>query len=271
MTRRKRARGERARPRPESASPSGRARVDQLAVAQGIARDLKHASALLLAGEILAGDQRLTSPGALLPEGVILRRRHRRGHRYVSRGGLKLEAALNRFAPRLEGAICLDLGMSTGGFTDCLLQHGASKVYGVDVGVGLADRKLTEDQRVVLLEGTNARALTPALLPDAISLCVADLSFTSLRRTIGSILFALQPAAQLLLLVKPQFELERGAVGAGGIVRDPAARQRACEEVAESLRGLGLTVEGWIPSPIQGAKGNQEYLLSARTPGEESV
>ena len=241
-------------------------RVDELVVAQGLAQDLKEAAALLLAGEILWGDQRLKSPGARISSEASLRRRWRRGHRYVSRGGLKLEGALDHFHLDPRGRRCLDLGMSTGGFTDCLLQRGATHVYGVDVGVGLADARLVADSRVTILEGVNARALTSEHLPEPIEICVADLSFTSLRKTIGAILFCLAPAAKLLLLVKPQFELERTAVGEGGIVRDAAEQERACREVAGALEALGLQVSGWAPAQVKGAKGNQEHLLLAKLP-----
>jgi len=242
-------------------------RADELLVARGFAPDLPKARALIMAGELVVGERRLDKPGERLPADAPLRHRPRRGHGYVGRGGLKMEWALDRFALSPAGLTCLDLGLSTGGFTDCLLQRGARRVYGVDVGRGLAHERLLRDPRAVVLEGLHARDLTAAHIPEPVDLCVADVSFNSLRRLIEPALPFLRGGARLLLLVKPQFELsaeELSAAGEGGVVLDPAAQRAACDLVAAHLAALGVAVEALEPCGVKGAKGNQEYFLSGR-------
>lgn len=243
-----------------------RARVDALLVARGLAPDLRTARAYVMAGEIITGERRIDKPAEQLPIDAPLRRRTRRGHRYVGRGGLKLEGALDGFGINPRDAVCLDLGASTGGFTDCLLQRGARRVYAVDVGYGLLDYALQQDPRVINLERTHAGDLDRALIPEAIDLLVADISFNSLTRLLAPAVALLASGARVVLLVKPQFEAPAADVGAGGVVDDPAVQQAACDAVAAAVAALGLTVEGIEPSPITGAKGNVEFLLAARAP-----
>ena len=184
-------------------------------------------------------------------------------HPYVSRGGLKLDAALKEFSVVVEGKTALDVGASTGGFTDCLLQHGAVKIYTVDVGYGQLAWKLRQHQRVVVIERTNIRHMDPRLVPDSIGIIVVDVSFISLEKVIPSILTFLKPKSELIALIKPQFEVGKEHVGKGGIVRDKAARDAAVNKIVEFVRGLGLEIKGVIPSPITGQDGNTEYLMYA--------
>jgi 23S rRNA (cytidine1920-2'-O)/16S rRNA (cytidine1409-2'-O)-methyltransferase len=252
-----------AKGRPLSKPRTG-PRVDELLVERGYAPTLQKAQALVMAGEVLSGDTRIDKAGERLKADAPLRLRPRRGHGYVGRGGLKMESALRRFKVDPKGWVCLDLGMSTGGFTDCLLQRGAERVYGVDVGRGLAHNRLVTDPRAVILEETHARDLSEALIPEKCDLCVADISFNSLRRLIAPALPLLRPNATLLLLVKPQFELstsELSKVGDRGVVHSLEAQEEACKMVAEHLTALGVTVWGWVPSETKGTKGNQEYFI----------
>lgn len=244
-----------------------KARVDALLVARGLAPDRRTAGAWVMAGEVISGERRIDKAGELLPVDAPLRRRTRRGHGYVSRGGLKLAGALEHFAVDPAGKVCLDLGASTGGFTDCLLQHGARRVYAVDVGYGLLDHALRQDPRVVDLERTHAGELDRGKVPEPVEVLVADISFNTLTRLIAPAVALLAPGAWAVLLVKPQFEAPAEAVGAGGVVDDPAVWQAACDAVAAAVTALGLSVVGVEPSPITGAKGNVEFLLAARAPG----
>ena len=184
--------------------------------------------------------------------------------RYVGRGGLKLEAALQHFQHFAVAAkICLDVGSSTGGFTDCLLQHGAARVYAIDVGTAQLDWKLRNDPRVVLHEQVNARYLSRREVPETIDLAVADVSFISITMILPAMTPLLAQDAEMVILVKPQFELERQQVGKGGIIREPALHARACQRVEDAVRQLGFQTE-IVPSPVLGAEGNQEFLLYAR-------
>ena len=202
-------------------------------------------------------------PGTEVPEDSALRVDEPE-FPWVSRGGVKLDAGLTHFGIDTAGRVCLDVGASTGGFTDVLLARGAAKVYAVDVGYGQLHARLRGDPRVVLLEKVNARFLSRAEVPEQVSLAVADVSFISLTLILPAIVTLLSESADVVLLVKPQFEAARGEVGKGGIVRDPAVRERAVERVAEAAEALGLTSLGAVPSPITGADGNLELLAGFR-------
>jgi len=248
---------------PRSAARSG-LRADELLVARGLAEDLRKARGLIMAGEVIIGERRLDKAGERLALDAVIRMRPRRGHGYVGRGGLKMEWAIEHFKLDPKGLICLDLGLSTGGFSDCLLQRGARRVYGVDVGVGLAHQRLIRDPRMVVLEGLHARDLSAEHLPEPCELCVADISFNSLTRLIEPALPYLSDEAKLLLLIKPQFELSEEELSKSahrGIVQDDEARERACQRVAEHLEALGLRVRSWAPCAVKGTKGNQEYFM----------
>ena len=241
-------------------------RADTLLVARGLAPNLGKAQALIMAGEVIVGERRIDKAGERLLPDAALRLRPRRGHGYVGRGGLKMEWALKHFSFNPQGLTCLDLGLSTGGFTDCLLQRGAARTYGVDVGKGLAHERLVRDPRAVVLEGLHVKDLTAEHIPEPCDLCVADISFNSLTRMIEPALPFLKPSATLLLLVKPQFELSAEALeesASRGIVMSEEAREQACALVARHLEALGLEVEGWAPCGVKGTKGNQEYFLKA--------
>jgi len=236
-------------------------------VARGLAETLSQAQGMIMAGEILSGDRRLEKAGERFPFEQPLRWRPRRGHGYVGRGGLKMEGALQHFELDPHGWVCLDLGMSTGGFTDCLLQWGARRVYGVDVGRGLAHQRLVNDPRVIILEDTHVRDLTPELIPEACNLCVADISFNRLDRVIAPAIKLLHPQAYALLLVKPQFELstkELNEAGERGVVLNEDARQLALKRVSDWLASTGWVILGDTPSTTKGTKGNQEYFIYAQ-------
>ncbi len=239
-------------------------RADQLLVDLQLCESRSLAQRLIMAGEVRLGpDELVRKPGQMLPEdcNIFLDDEPR----YVSRGAFKLLAALEKFQPDLAGGVALDLGTSTGGFTEVLLQYGLSRVYAVDVGYGQLHRKLRQDPRVILLERTNARDLTPALIPEPISVLTADVSFISLTKVLGPCAPLLQPEAWIFALVKPQFESERHEVGAGGVVRDDTVRQRCIEKVQRfALTELGWSLAGVVPSPIKGPKGNQEYIAAFR-------
>lgn len=237
-------------------------RLDRLLVARGFAESRERGHALILAGQVLVNGQKQDKAGALVPEdagirilGEVLP--------YVSRGGLKLEGALKGFNISVEGKTALDVGASTGGFTDCLLQHGAEKVYAVDVGYGQLAWKLRQDPRVITIERVNIRDIASSLIPEPIDIAVIDVSFISLEKVIPSILKFLKPDSEIIALIKPQFEVGREQVGKGGIVRDEAARSAAVDRVTDFIRGSGFEVKGVIPSPITGQDGNVEFLMHA--------
>jgi len=244
-------------------------RADQLLVTQGLAESREKAKRMIMAGEVLwhrenRDPERVDKPGQLLPREARLGVRERQ--RFVSRGGDKLESALRHFRLALEGEICLDIGASTGGFTDCLLQHGAGRVYATDVGHGLLDHRLRTDPRVVVLEGINFRHAGPDLLPEKTGLAVADCSFISLRAILPRIPAFLAPGGRILALVKPQFELERSRVGKG-VVRSPELQREAVERLVRYAEDeLGLMGLGSTPSGTKGPKGNQEHFLLLRLP-----
>lgn len=239
-----------------------KARIDDLLVSRGLAPDLKRARALIMAGEVIAGERRVDKAGERIPEDGPLRLRLREGQ-FVSRGGHKLDGALTQFGVDPAGMTCVDLGASTGGFTDCLLQRGAAEVYAVDVGYNLLHWRLRQDPRVINLERTDARALTEHL-KGLVDLVVADISFNGLARILGPALAQLKPGGLAVLLIKPQFELARDEVGEGGIVRDEALQRVACDRVSAAVEALGLEILGLAPAAIKGTKGNQEHLLYGR-------
>ncbi len=218
---------------------------------------------MILAGLVTVGGRRAEKAGAAVPEDAEILVAGP-PHPYVSRGGLKLAAALDHFALDPLGCVCLDVGASTGGFTDCFLQRGAARVYAVDVGYGQLDAKLRNDSRVVVREKVNARTLSAAEVPEPVELAAADVSFISLRLILPAIVRLLLPRASLIALVKPQFEAGRREVPRGGVVKSEQTRRRVVAEIEEAGRGLGLGVLGSIPSPIRGARGNEEFLLGFR-------
>jgi len=245
-------------------------RIDLLLVERGLVPSRERARALILAGRVLAQEQKVDKPGAVVPADAAIRLLGE-DQPYVSRGGLKLAHALEHWKIAVAGRACVDVGASTGGFTDCLLQHGAAHVTAVDTGFGQIAMKLRNDGRVRLLERNNARFLAPGALeegPDApgLTLLVMDVSFISATLLLGPVLAAAPGITEAVILVKPQFEAGRGHVGKGGIVRDPEAHQLAIDKVADCVRSLGWEVVETIPSPITGAEGNREFLLYARGP-----
>jgi 23S rRNA (cytidine1920-2'-O)/16S rRNA (cytidine1409-2'-O)-methyltransferase len=245
-------------------------RADLLLVERGLVETRGRAAALILAGKVFSGERRIEKAGDLLAEDARLDLRGQ-DHPWVSRGGLKLAYALDHFGIDPRDRICLDVGASTGGFTDVLLARGAAKVYAVDVGRGQLAWKLRQDSRVLLREGLNARHLTREALPEAPSLIVCDASFIGLATVLSAPLALAAADAELVALIKPQFEVGREGVGKGGIVRDPALREAACARVAEWLgQQPGWRVRGIVESPITGAEGNVEYLVAADHRVEES-
>jgi 23S rRNA (cytidine1920-2'-O)/16S rRNA (cytidine1409-2'-O)-methyltransferase len=246
-------------------------RVDLLLVERGLVPSRERARALILAGRVLVREQKVDKPGATVPADAPIRLLGE-DMPYVSRGGLKLAEALKHWQIAVEGRACLDVGASTGGFTDCLLQHGAAHVTAVDTGFGQIAMKLRNDPRVRLLERNNARFLAPSALEEgrdspALTLLVMDVSFISATLLLGPVFAAAPGLTEAVILVKPQFEAGRGHVGKGGIVRDPEAHQLAIDKVADCVRSLGWEVVETIPSPITGAEGNREFLLYARRQG----
>jgi 23S rRNA (cytidine1920-2'-O)/16S rRNA (cytidine1409-2'-O)-methyltransferase len=239
-------------------------RLDTMLVARGLAESRAKAQALALAGLVFSGERRLDKPGQMLAEDTPLECRGP-AHPYVSRGGVKLAHALDHFAIDPAGAVALDIGASTGGFTDVLLRRGAAKVFAVDVGHGQLDWRLRRDARVVVRERCNARHLTRAEIPDAPALVVCDASFIGLATVLPAALALAAPQASLVALIKPQFEVGKGRVGKGGVVRDPALHEEVCARIEAWLASLpGWSVLGITESPIRGPDGNVEFLVAAR-------
>ena len=236
-------------------------RLDLLLTEKGLVESREKAQALVLAGEVLVNGQKAVKAGQSVPIDAALE--VLASPRYVSRGGLKLEAAIDHFRISVAGRVCLDIGGSTGGFTDCLLQRGAARVHVVDVGAGQLDWKLRSEARVILHERLNARYLRPKDIGEPIELAVCDVSFISVTLILPALSPLLQPDAEMVILVKPQFEVGREQVGKGGIVRDPALHAAACERVDRAVREMSYKTE-IVESPIQGAEGNREFLLYAR-------
>jgi 23S rRNA (cytidine1920-2'-O)/16S rRNA (cytidine1409-2'-O)-methyltransferase len=235
---------------------SEKQRLDLLLVERGVAPSREKAQAMIMAGEVLVDGQRIDKAGTQVSPSVEISTTAK--PRFVSRGGEKLEAALQAFPVTTDGRVCADIGASTGGFTDCLLQHGASRVYAIDVGYGQMALNLREDRRVVLMERTNARHLDS--LPDPIDLLVVDASFISLRLLLPAAQRWLTPDADAIALVKPQFEAGPRDVGKGGVVRDRAVHRRVLHEILQFARGIGLQPCGLIQSPLKGPAGNIEFL-----------
>lgn len=239
-------------------------RLDALVVERGLADSLPKAQAMILAGEVSVDGTRADKAGSRFPDGSRIEVTSRAG-KYVSRGGLKLEGALQDFALDPTARICLDIGSSTGGFTDCLLQQGAARVYAVDVNVNQLAWKLRQDPRVIRIS-RNARDLRRSDIPEPADLITIDVSFISVRKILPSATTVAKPGADLLILIKPQFELPRQDIGPGGIVSDTALHQKAITAVRESAAKLDLELLGVRPSHLPGAEGNQEYFLHARKP-----
>lgn len=238
----------------------GRERIDLLLVKRGLAPGRERARALILAGKVVCGDQLVEKAGTRVDESAEIRLKGD-DIPFVGRGGLKLEAALKTFSLEVAGRVAIDIGASTGGFTDCLLQHGARRVYAVDVGYGQLAWSLRNDERVVVLERTNIRGCTRKDFAEPLDLAVIDLSFISLTKVLPVVAELLLPASPVVALVKPQFEVGRGEVGKGGIVRDEAKRRAALDKVRAGAGACGFVCRGAMDSPITGQKGNREYLL----------
>jgi 23S rRNA (cytidine1920-2'-O)/16S rRNA (cytidine1409-2'-O)-methyltransferase len=236
-------------------------RLDLALVERGLVPTREKAQALILAGEVFVNSQKAQKPGQPIESGAAIE--VRKPLRYVSRGGLKLDAALQAFNVRLQGKVCLDIGTSTGGFADCLLQNGALRVHCVDTGAGQIDWKLRTDQRIVLHENTNARYLQPHDIGESASLIVCDVSFISATLIIPAVVPLLEDNGELVVLVKPQFEVGREHVGKGGIVREPALHTMALERVQSVLYETGFKT-AFIDSPITGAEGNREFLMHGK-------
>jgi len=244
-----------------------KSRLDKLLVDRGLVASRERAQALILAGKVLVDDQKLEKAGAQVATGCAIRLLGD-DLKYVSRGGLKLERALEYWKIDVKGKVCLDVGASTGGFTDCLLQHGAARVIAVDTGYGQMDFRLRQDSRVRLLEKTNARYLTRESLGEIVDFAAMDVSFISATLVLPAVVSAAFPASreerhglQVVILVKPQFEVGRDLVRKGGIVRDAEAQKAAVEKVKAALLSLGVEKTDVIDSPILGAEGNREFLL----------
>ena len=238
-------------------------RVDQLLVDRGLAESRTKAQALIMAGLVLAGTRRVAKAGETVPFDQPLTVKGQ-DHPWVSRGGLKLVEGLDRFEIDPTGLVCLDIGASTGGFTDVLLSRGAARVYAVDVGHGQLAWKLRQDTRVTVLERTNARHLTSEQVPEPVDLIVCDASFIGLAKVLETPLGFAAPGARLVALIKPQFEVGKGRVGKGGVVSDPALHDEVCQSVTDWLSGRpGWRVIGLTESPIKGPEGNREFLIGA--------
>ncbi len=241
---------------------STKRRIDQLLVERGLVESRTRAQALVMAGLVFSNETKLAKPGQQLPEDAPLEVRGR-DHPWVSRGGIKLAHALKHFDLDPAGATAMDIGSSTGGFTDVLLEHGAEHVFAVDSGTNQLAWKLRQDPRVTVLEQTSARILTPALINRPCGWVVCDASFIALAKVLERPLELASPHCRLVALIKPQFEVGREEVGKGGVVRDPLLHARVCEEVQSWIAGLGFAVQGVVESPITGPEGNVEFLISA--------
>jgi 23S rRNA (cytidine1920-2'-O)/16S rRNA (cytidine1409-2'-O)-methyltransferase len=239
-----------------------RLRLDQLLVGRGLFPSREQARRAILAGEVSVATRVADKPSELLEEQTAVVIKPTR--KYVGRGALKLESALEHFPIDLREKTALDIGASTGGFTDCMLQRGAEKVYAVDVGYGQLDWKLRNDPRVVVLEKINARFLTREQVQELVNVCVIDVSFISLTMILRNAVAFLKPDGVILALIKPQFELQRSEVGKGGIVRDPRLHQKAQDKIVAFVNDLGHVVTGFAPAAIKGADGNQEFFACIR-------
>ncbi|HEX7848558.1 MAG TPA: TlyA family RNA methyltransferase [Sphingomonas sp.] len=240
-------------------------RADQLIIDRGLAESRTRAQALIMAGLAFAGDKRIDKPGQMLAEDAAIEVKGR-DHPWVSRGGVKLAHALDHAGWDVAGVVAIDVGSSTGGFTDVLLSKGAARVYAVDSGTNQLAWKLRQDERVIVHEQTSARILTAAHIAEPVDLIVCDASFIGLAKVLEVPLGFAKPGARLAALIKPQFEAGRGEVGKGGVVRDPVVHQRVCDEVAGWLTASGWIVEDIVQSPITGPEGNIEFLILGHLP-----
>jgi 23S rRNA (cytidine1920-2'-O)/16S rRNA (cytidine1409-2'-O)-methyltransferase len=237
-------------------------RADQLLVSRGLAESRTRAQSLIMAGNVFSGERKLAKSGDMLAEDAPLEVRGK-DHPWVSRGGIKLDHGLAHFGVDVTGAVALDVGSSTGGFSDVLLSRGAAKIYAVDVGTNQLAWKLRQDERVIVHEQTIARTLDTSIIPEPVDIVVCDASFISLAKVLEAPLKLAKPGAKLIALIKPQFEAGRAEVGKGGVVRDPAVHDRVCTEAKGWVVAQGWTVLGLTPSPITGPEGNVEFLLGA--------
>jgi 23S rRNA (cytidine1920-2'-O)/16S rRNA (cytidine1409-2'-O)-methyltransferase len=235
-------------------------RLDTLILVRELAPSIEKARALIMAGQVVVGDHTVDKAGHRVAADVDIRLRGQ-ALPYVSRGGIKLRKALDEFGVEVTGLTAVDVGSSTGGFTDCLLQAGAVKVFAIDVGYGQLAWKLQQDSRVVSMEKTNIRSVTPDQLDDKPALAVIDASFIRLAKVLPATVGLLKPGSRIIALIKPQFEVCKGDVGTGGVVRDPAVHEKVIENIRHTACDLGLTVSGLCESPITGADGNREYLI----------
>lgn len=236
-------------------------RIDENLVESGIADNLKHAQALILAGQVIVNDQRVDKAGCLIHIGAVIRLKNEK--RFVSRGGLKLQGGLDKFKLNPTGLVCLDIGASSGGFTDCLLQSGAKKIYAVDVAYGQIDWKIRSNPKVIVIERFNAKNISKTQIPEAIHLAVIDVSFISLTKLIIPMvrLFQDKSAVSIIALIKPQFELPKHQIGTNGVVQTDELRQLAIDHVFDFLKSNDLSPSEVVQSPIKGPKGNVEYLV----------
>jgi 23S rRNA (cytidine1920-2'-O)/16S rRNA (cytidine1409-2'-O)-methyltransferase len=237
-------------------------RADQLLVEQGLAESRTRAQALILAGLAFAGDRKIEKAGQLLPNDALIQVKGRE-HPWVSRGGIKLAHALDHFGWDVQDCVGLDVGSSTGGFTDVLLSRGAAKVFAVDSGTNQLAWKLRNDPRVIVHEQTNARYLTPEILSEPLDIIVCDASFIGLAKVLDTAIDFAKPGGRLIALIKPQFEADRSEIGKGGVVKDPLVHERVCASVADWITGRGWSVVGITQSPITGPEGNIEFLIGA--------
>jgi 23S rRNA (cytidine1920-2'-O)/16S rRNA (cytidine1409-2'-O)-methyltransferase len=242
-------------------------RADQLLVSRDLAESRTRAQALIMAGAVFSGERKIVKAGDMLADDAPLEVRGK-DHPWVSRGGIKLDHGRTHFGFDVTGAVALDVGSSTGGFTDVLLSRGAAKVYAVDVGTNQLAWKLRQDPRVIVHEQTNARNLDSSIIPEPVDIVVCDASFISLAKVLEAPLRLAKAGAKLVVLIKPQFEAGREEVGKGGVVRDPAVHERVCTQAAEWVASQGWTVLGITPSPITGPEGNVEFLLGAQKTGD---
>jgi len=235
-------------------------RLDLILLERGLVPSRQRARALIMSGNVLVNNQMKDKPGALVSKNdpILIKGQN---NPYASRGGLKLEKALQAFTISVEGMVCLDVGASTGGFTDCLLQHGATRVFAVDVGYGQLAWKLRQDPRVVVIERMNIRHMPGTILPGPIDLISIDVSFISLKIVVPAVLKFLKQDGKILALIKPQFEVGKGHVGKGGVVRDPLQHQAVIRNLSDFFSRTGLDCESVIPSPILGPKGNREFIM----------
>lgn len=238
-------------------------RLDRLMVDRGLAGSRERAKALIMSGKVFVEGNPVTKAGAMVAQDATIELKEA-DIPYVSRGGLKLDAAIRAFSIDFSGKTAMDVGASTGGFTDCMLKHGAKKVYAVDVGYGQLDVRLRHDPRVILLERTNIRYLEREKISDVIDVATVDVSFISLKTVMPNVLEFVRAGGEVIALVKPQFEVGRADVGKGGVVRDERKRLEAVKGVEEGMKGLGLSVAGLVECPVKGPKGNIEYLIHLR-------